>query len=176
MTAPAHVVLILFILVCAVASARVKELVSAAFILSGMSFFLALLWTSLGSPDVAFTEAMVGAGASTIFLFLTLFRSHHFCLEDKTPSNTKWIALIAVTALGALLLWGSLDLPALGDISTAANQYLSPYYLTHALEHSHTPNAVTAVVVDYRGFDTLIETTVIFTAGLACLFIMRTKI
>jgi len=81
-----------------------------------------------------------------------------------------------IGALAFLFLWGSLDLHLFGDVTSEPSLYLSPFYLQHAYHHMHTPNTVTAVVVDYRGFDTLIETAVIFTAGIACLLIMREKV
>lgn len=64
-------------------------------------------------------------------------------------------------------------LPERGDPNAPSNAYVSPTYLQHSYEDTHTPNVVTSVLADYRGYDTLGETTVIFTAGLACLFILR---
>lgn len=167
-------ILIFFICACAVASVAVKELISASLLLSCFSFFLAILWALLAAPDVAFTEAVVGAGASTIFLILALFGSGHV-VKPRRPNKTTLFAFLITLGLGLLFLWGSTELPGLGDPSSVASTYLSPYYLEHAYEHTKTPNVVTAVVVDYRGFDTLIEATVIFTAGAACLLIMKRR-
>jgi multicomponent Na+:H+ antiporter subunit B len=52
---------------------------------------------------------------------------------------------------------------------------VSPRYLAQTLPETRTPNAVTAVVADYRGYDTLIETVVIFTAGIACWLLLARK-
>ncbi|MDP3919471.1 MAG: DUF4040 domain-containing protein [Candidatus Omnitrophota bacterium] len=170
-----NILLILFALVCGVAAVYVRELVSATFLLGAYSFFLAVLWAVLAAVDVAFTEAMVGVGASTIFLVLALFRSKHSVAPQ--PVTAKHVfAFFLIAGLGLLFFWGSADLPFLGDALAPANLHVSPYYIRHAMEHSHTPNMVTAVVVDYRGFDTLIESVVIFTAGVACLLVMRTKL
>ena len=167
-----NVVLIIFMLICAVAATRVRELVSSVFLLGAFSFFLAILWALLAAPDVSFTEAMVGSGASTIFFLLALFGSTHYA-KPRPSRPYQGIALIVMILLGSLFFWGSLDLPSLGDVSSSASQYLSPFYLKNAYHDSHTPNVVTAVVVDYRSFDTLIEAAVIFTAGVACLLIFR---
>lgn len=167
-----NIILIIFVIVTAMAAARVNELVSAVFILGCYSFFLAILWTLLDAADVAFTEAVVGAGASTIFCILALFGSKHQIAKQKWNASHLW-AFLLLLILGGVFIWGSLDLPRFGDLLSPANSYLSPYYLQNSLHDSHTPNAVTAIVVDYRGFDTLIETAVIFTAGVACLLIMR---
>ena len=174
MTENLSVILILFLIASAVAAIQVKKLISAAFLLSIFSFFLTLLWVVLKAPDVSFTEAMVGAGASTIFFLLALFQSKLGTVES--PSHHEGFALVVCVLLGAVFVWGSLDLPDFGSVLAPASQYLSPYYLKAAYQDSHTPNVVTAVVVDYRSFDTLIEATVVFTAGIACLFIMRTKL
>jgi len=170
-----NIILIIFVLVTAVAATRVRELVSAVFLLGCYSFFLAILWSLLGAPDVSFTEAMVGVGASTIFMLLALFGSKHFVVKQSF-GKPQIMAIVLVAVLGVLLIWGSLDLPAFGDALSPASTYLSPYYLQNTLHDSHTPNAVTAVVVDYRSFDTLIETVVIFTAGVACLLVMKAEV
>ena len=52
-----------------------KDLISAAFILGSYSFFLALVWAWLGAVDLAFVEAVVGAGLATVFFLLTLFQT-----------------------------------------------------------------------------------------------------
>jgi multicomponent Na+:H+ antiporter subunit B len=169
-----NIVLILLMFVTLIAIMRVRELVSAVFLLGIFSFFLAVLWALIAAPDVSFTEAMVGVGASTIFLLLALFGSRH-TIEPVRTNTRHWVALSITLALALFFVWGSLDLPWLGDVHSAPNAYLSPYYLMNTLYDSATPNAVTGIVVDYRGFDTLIETWVIFTAGAACLLIIRVQ-
>lgn len=159
-------------LTCSYAAVTLPSLISGSFLMGALSFFLAILWSILAAPDVSFTEAVVGAGASTIFLLLALFGTNHAVKKMPRSKNYFW-ALAATVALGAFLLWGSSDLPAFGNLGAVASNYLSPHYLTHAYHETHTPNVVTAVVVDYRSFDTLIEATVVFTAGVACLLIFR---
>jgi energy-converting hydrogenase B subunit D len=68
-------VILLFVIICALAAITVKDLVSAVMILGAYSFFMALLWAEMGSVDVAFTEASVGAGVSTVFFIATLFHT-----------------------------------------------------------------------------------------------------
>ena len=59
-------VLLLFIVICAIAAINIKDLMSAVIILGAYSFFMCLLWTEMGAVDVAFTEASVGAGIGTV--------------------------------------------------------------------------------------------------------------
>ncbi|MDL1969382.1 MAG: hypothetical protein LWW94_00090 [Candidatus Desulfofervidaceae bacterium] len=85
----------------------------------------------------------------------------------------KLLSLIAVFITGALLIYGTLDMPTWGDPNAPAALHVSPRYIEKTIEETATPNAVTSVVADYRGYDTMGETTVIFTAGIACIFLLR---
>ena len=85
----------------------------------------------------------------------------------------KTLGLISALIVGAALIYGTLDMPDWGDPNSPASTHVSPYYLRHSLEHAATPNVVTTVLADYRGYDTLGETVVIFTAGMACILLLR---
>ncbi len=85
----------------------------------------------------------------------------------------KAFALLTVFMCGALLVYGSADFPKWGDPSSPASSHVSPYYIEHTMSDTTVPNIVTSVLADYRGYDTMFETTVIFTAALACFFILR---
>ena len=87
----------------------------------------------------------------------------------------KITALIAVALTGALLAYSTVEMPDWGDASSPANTHVSPRYLEKTLAETATPNAVTSVLADYRGYDTLGETTVIFTAGLVCIMLLRRR-
>ncbi|MBW1769608.1 MAG: hypothetical protein JRJ17_00310 [Deltaproteobacteria bacterium] len=87
----------------------------------------------------------------------------------------KILSLIAVVLMGAALIYGSLDMPKWGDPHSPASTHVSPYYLQHSIEHAATPNVVTTILADYRGYDTLGETTVVFTAGMACLLLLKKR-
>ena len=77
----------------------------------------------------------------------------------------KAVGLILVVILGSLLIYCSLDFPLWGDPQSPANTHVSPYYIEQTIEDTSVPNIVTAVLADYRGYDTMFETIVIFTAG-----------
>ena len=85
----------------------------------------------------------------------------------------KILSLISAVVVGAALIYGTLDMPLWGDPHSPPNSHVSPYYLEHSYEHAATPNVVTTVLADYRGYDTLGETAVIFTAGMACILLLR---
>jgi multicomponent Na+:H+ antiporter subunit B len=86
----------------------------------------------------------------------------------------KVFGFIAVLITGALLLYAAGDLPNFGDVNSAPNQAgTSRHYIEQAYNESHVPNLVTAVLADYRGYDTMFETVVIFTAGISIIAILR---
>jgi multicomponent Na+:H+ antiporter subunit B len=86
----------------------------------------------------------------------------------------KVIGLILVVILGSVLIYGSLEFPPWGDPMSPASSHVSPHYIEKAVEDTSVPNLVTAILADYRGYDTMFETIVIFTAGIACIFLLRT--
>lgn len=85
----------------------------------------------------------------------------------------KFLGFIIVCLTGALLLYGAADFPDWGDPFSPASTHLSDYYIEKSVEQTQVPNIVTSVLADYRGFDTMFETSVIFCAGLACFLLLR---
>ncbi|MBT5169437.1 MAG: hypothetical protein HOI15_14335 [Opitutales bacterium] len=86
----------------------------------------------------------------------------------------KILALIAIALTGWLLMSAVSDFPDWGDPHSPANSYrLSQGYITETFPETSVPNMVTAVLADYRGYDTMFETVVIFTAGIAIIAILR---
>jgi len=85
------------------------------------------------------------------------------------------LALITVIITGIILIYGTVDMPDWGDPNSPASLHVSPRYIEKTMEETATPNMVTSVLADYRGYDTLGETTVIFTAGLSCVLILRVR-
>ncbi len=89
----------------------------------------------------------------------------------------RFSALALMALMGAVLLWGARDLPHRGDPNSpaATHESVSIYYIENAYLDTHTPNMVTAVLADYRGFDTFGEAVVVVTAALSCLLILRMR-
>lgn len=85
----------------------------------------------------------------------------------------KTLGLLATLVVGAFLLYGTRDFPAWGDPHSPASTHLSPVYIEKSVEQTHVPNIVTAVLGDYRGYDTMFETVVIFCAGMAVVSVLR---
>ncbi len=142
----------------------------AAAMLTGIYSFLGASWMLiLDAPDVAFTEAAVGAGISTILLLGTLSLTG---LRAKTEIRKPWLALAVVGLTGTALIYGTLDMPQFGDPRAPIHRYPAPSYIDRSAQEIGLPNVVTAVLAGYRGHDTLGETTVIFTAGVGVLLLL----
>jgi multicomponent Na+:H+ antiporter subunit B len=84
----------------------------------------------------------------------------------------RW-ALLAVIVIGALLFWAEGDIPPFGDPEAPANLHVAPRYINQAYQETGSQNMVTAILADYRGYDTLGEVTVIFTAGISVILLLR---
>jgi multicomponent Na+:H+ antiporter subunit B len=140
-------------------------------ILAGIySILMASVLIVLDAVDVAMTEASVGAGISTVVLLATL----HLTKSREYPRPRNVILPLFVSAVvGAALVWGTSTLPPFGTADAPIHKQTAPRYLALSIKETHVPNVVTSVLGDYRGYDTLGETTVIFTAGIGVMMLLR---
>lgn len=145
----------------------------AVVVLGGIySFLMATVLVALDAVDVAMTEAAVGAGVSTVLLLGAL----HLCKsEEARPLHRPWLPLAVALATGAVLVYGTLGLPAFSDPAAPIHTHVAPRYLKDGPRETGVPNVVTAVLASYRGFDTLGETTVVFTAGAGVIALLRRR-
>lgn len=133
------------------------------------SLLSAALFVTLDAPDVAFTEAVVGAGISIVLMLATLaLTSRH----ERRPSHRPWLPLAVVVTTGAFLVYGTLDIPRFGAADNPVHEHVVPRYLEQSGTEIGIPNVVTSVLASYRGYDTLGETVVIFTAGMGVLVLL----
>lgn len=219
--------------IIAVAIVQVRSLLCAIMLSGIYSLLMALIWQNMDAVDVAFTEASVGAGISTVLLLGTLL---HTKRETKQQASVNWGALAVVTLTGGFLIYGTLDMPDLGDpnapihngrvvqqlgqrvgkvdregvhhpwkYSSMAEQSVfheddaHPWAEVYAEEYGtaepshggeerggghahpiddymgHSPNTVTSLLAAYRGYDTMYETAVIFTAGMSLVLLLRRR-
>ena len=133
------------------------------------SLLAAGIFVQLDAVDVAFTEAAVGAGISTIVLLGTLALTSDV---ERTPLKARPIALLVVIVTGAVLIHATLDMPLYGDPNAPANLHVAPRYIEQSGEEIGVPNIVTSVLASYRGYDTLGEVAVIFTAGIGVMVLL----
>lgn len=161
---------LLLLLVTAIGTIMSTNLVISTIFMSIFSFLMSLQYLILGAPDVAITEAAVGAGISTVLLLLCLSitgeREHH------TRGNFL-VPVIIFLGLGGLLVYASFWLPEFGSAESPAQTYLSTYFIAQSWNDTGIPNIVTSVLASYRGFDTLGEVAVIFTAAICVLLLLE---
>lgn len=151
--------------VVALAIARLRSLF-AIVMLSGVYSLVSAAWYILvDAVDVGFTEAAVGAGMSTAVLLGAMLLTARTAKPEKPLKRIG--PFFVCLAAGVMLIYASIDLPALGDASSPANAGVGLTYLKINWYDMGVPNVVTSVLASYRGFDTLGETAVVFTAGLA---------
>ena len=123
----------------------------------------------LDAVDVAFTEAAVGVGISTVLMLATIGLAGR---HEKRPAHRPLLPLLVVVVTGAALVYGTLDMPHFGDPNAPVHQHVVPRYLQRSADEIGIPNVVTNILASYRGYDTLGELTVIFTAGVGVLALL----
>jgi len=148
-----------------------RQLFGVVVMMAIYSFIIATAMLVLDAVDVAMTEAAVGAGVSTVLFLATLHLTKS--REIRPPRNVALPLFVAVVTAAALF-FGTADLPPFGDESTPP-QAQGPPYIERTEEDIGIPNVVTAVLASYRGFDTLGEVVVVFTAGIGVLILLRRR-
>ncbi|MXZ09714.1 MAG: DUF4040 domain-containing protein [Gemmatimonadetes bacterium] len=169
MTEILDIALLSFMIVLAIAVSRMHNLFMAAVMLGIFSFLAAIVFTLLDAVDVAFTEAAVGAGVSTVLLLGTLSLTTR---EEKIIKKNNALALLVVLITGSALIYGTLDMPMFGDPNAPVHQHVADRYIEKSGEEMGIPNIVTSVLASYRGYDTLGEVAVIFTAGIGVILLL----
>lgn len=226
-------ILLLIAAITAIAVIRVSNLFSATLLMGFFSLIMALIWTNMNAMDVAFTEAAVGAGISTLLLLGALVVTGRSEKVSVNYDRFNWMALLIVTITGGALIYGTVDMPAFGDRSATIHQHraralmrqsvgkidrpedrghipetqkgwaalekrsqdheqlVEEHFTPHLVENlgeeeiadwqmhddfaHHVPNTVTTLLASYRGYDTMFETAVIFTAGAGMTLLLRRR-
>jgi multicomponent Na+:H+ antiporter subunit B len=163
-----ELLLLALLLLIAMVIARLTDLFAAAMLSGIFSLLCAGLYTVMDAVDVAFTEAAVGAGVTTVLFVAALGLTS----TTERQQRFRWRPLLLVVVAGGALMWGVSDLPRYGDPEATIHHHVAPEYIAGTAEDIHLPNVVTAILASYRGYDTLGETTVIFTAAVGVLMLI----
>jgi multicomponent Na+:H+ antiporter subunit B len=153
----------------AVAMIRLRNLFAVVMLSGIFSLCAAALYVVLDAVDVAFTEAAVGAGISTVLMLGTLALT---TTEEAIKGTRNIGAVLVVAVTGAILVYGTLDMPFYGDASAPVHHHVVPRYILDSGTEIGVPNIVTSVLASYRGYDTLGEVTVIFTAAVGVMVLI----
>ncbi|MEM1152928.1 MAG: DUF4040 domain-containing protein [Pseudomonadota bacterium] len=164
--------LLSLLIIVAIAIVQAKNLFVSVMLLSIFSLLMATNFFILDAADVALTEAAVGAGITTVIFLSALALTAQ---RERKVVGGRGIALIAVAVLAGLIIYATFEKPRLGDPNAPVHQHVAPWYLDKTPEYIDIPNIVTAVLSSYRGYDTLGEVFVVFTACIGVLFILGAK-
>lgn len=163
-----NIILLTLLVITAIGIVATRNLLTATITMSIFSLLMAAMYLVLGAPDVAITEAAIGAGISTVLFLAVILLTG----EKEAACKRNIVPLAAVIFTGAVLIYATLDLPSFGSANTPASTHVAPYYLNQSYGDIGIPNTVTSILASYRGFDTMGEVFVIFTAGIACLMLL----
>ena len=147
-----NIILFVMLVATALAVVRTKSLFAIVMLSGVFSLLSALLLVTLDAVDVAFTEAAVGAGISTVLMLGTLALTSRF---EKPSSHSPFLPLLVVIVTGAALFYGTLDMPNFGDPNAPATLHVAPDYIARSPQDIGVPNIVTGILASYRGYDTL---------------------
>lgn len=164
--------LFVFLAITAIGIVRLRNLFAVVMLSGVYSLLSAGLFVVLDAVDVAFTEAAVGAGISTVLMLGTLALTSS---REKMPEHSSLLPLFVCIIVGAVLIYGTLDMPHFGAPDAPIHQYLMPDFIEGTEKDIVMPNSVTAILADYRGFDTMGETGVIFTAGVGVILLLTNR-
>lgn len=170
-----NVTLLAFLAITAIAILRMVNLFAIVMLYGIFSLLSAGLFVVMDAPDVAFTEAAVGAGISTVLMLATLAlvkKDKKPFYSEAPPTHRAWLPLVVVVITGSALIYGTWDIPGFGSPNSPAQTHVASHYLEKGYEETGVPNIVTAVLASYRGFDTLGEVVVVYTAAVAVLLLI----
>lgn len=161
--------LLVFMMVTALALVRIRNLFAVVMLSGIYSLLGALIYVVMDAVDVAFTEAAVGAGIATVLMLGTLALT---TAEEKVHKPFRITPLLTVLITGGILVYGTLDMPRYGDPTAPIHHHVAPRYIDKSGSEVGPPNIVTSVLASYRGYDTLGEVFVVFTAATGVLAII----
>ena len=164
-----NIFLLALLAVTAIAAVRLRDLFAVAMMFGIYSLLAAVMFVLLDAVDVAFTEAAVGVGISTVLMLGTIGLVGRY---ERGSVRSSLLPLAVVVATGAALIYGTLDMPHFGDPTAPVHQHVAPVYITESPQQTGIPNVVTSILASYRGYDTLGELAVIFTAGVGVLALL----
>jgi multicomponent Na+:H+ antiporter subunit B len=163
------IALLTFMGATAIAILRLGSLFAVVMLSGIYSLLAASMFMALDAVDVAFTEAAVGAGISTVLMMATLALTGE---RERRSHRAPYLPLALVLITGAALIYATFDMPPFGAADAPVNLHVAPRYLNESFGEVGLPNVVTSILASYRGYDTLGEVTVIFTAGVAVMLLL----
>ncbi len=181
-----ELLLMAILIITAIAVAFTKRNLTAIIIFTTYSLVMSILWILIKSPDLAITEAAVGAGITSLLFYITLRDVGELVSttkvkkrkkSKKTESNLAYNFFSILFTLGivSILLYTINFLPEQGGFNVPALNEVFDRYVSSGVEETGAINIVAAVILDYRAFDTFGEATMLFTATMGVVSLLRKK-
>lgn len=149
-----------------------SSLLSAVIFMSSSSLMVTLCYLMMDAPDVAMTEAAIGACVSTSVM-ISFIRKTGVNEFNLTNRNQKIIAAFVSIMLAGIVIYSITDLVPYGELNEALYSHINKYYIENTSREIGAKSFVAAILASYRGYDTLGETTVILTAVISTALILR---
>lgn len=169
MTVLFGIFLLSLLVITAIAIVRTQNLFVAVMLMGIASLLIAANFFILDAADVALTEAAVGAGISTVLFLGALALTSE---RERSATSRRVFSFLVVAAAALVVIYATFDKPRFGDPEAPVQTHVAPWYLEKTPEYIGIPNVVTAVLGSFRGYDTLGEVFVVFTAGIGVLFLL----
>ena len=169
-------ILLLFLLIAAIVAVETKNLLSAVICVGAIGFGGSLMFLFLRAPDIAITQIVVEVLGLIILIRATIARDLTFISGDREFFGT----IVSVVIVFIIFLAGVEVFDTLPDFGRPVvfednMQSATKTYIKDGMEKTGAANLVTAVILDFRAYDTLGETTVLFTSIIGALVILRKK-
>jgi len=161
-------ILLIFMIVGAIIAVEVKDLLSSVVAVGAVGLALSIIFLLLKAPDVAITQLVVEILCLIILIRATLKKDLPFSTTGRWFVNT----LITVSFIGIFLLIASKAIKDLPEFGYPAMR-IAKIYLREGLPRTGASNLVSSVILDFRAYDTLGEATVLFTAVIGVLAVVR---
>ena len=155
----------------ALVTALLRDVLAATVVFAAYSLGVALLWLALQAPDVALTEAAVGAGVTASLFLVAIVKTGRPLGTTAFIGRVRPLSVVAVLGFVAALGATVPSLSPVGAADTPPFRRVGPYYLAHAVPDLGIENVVTAILAGYRALDTFGEVAVVFAAGVAVLVV-----
>jgi multicomponent Na+:H+ antiporter subunit B len=168
-------ILLFFMVIAAVIAVETKDLLSSVICVGAIGFGGSLMFLFLYAPDIAITQIVVEVLGLIILIRATISRDHTFLTGEREIFGTVVSVVILLTIfLAGIKVFETLSpfgTPIFARVAEAPSQT----YIARGLADTGAANLVAGVILDYRGYDTLGEATVLFASILGATIILRTR-
>jgi multicomponent Na+:H+ antiporter subunit B len=167
------ILLLIFMVLAGIVAVEIKDLLASVIALGAVGFAVAIGFIRLAAPDLAIVQIVIEV-LSVVFFVAVILKTTHVDSAAGRPYRGGDIFTFVVFGLFAIafIYFGVRLFATLAPVGRELGK-IATHYLTQGLTETKAVNRVAAVILDYRGLDTLGEATVLFTAVIGALSVLR---